>query len=107
MYPDPFVMIHPNDARRYGITDGEWVTVESRVGHMISKAYVTREIKEGVVGVPRPGWRDECKELGLPGYGWDKANGNVLIPSTPAEPGYGATPMRSSLVKIYPGRGDL
>lgn len=36
MYPDPFVMIHPNDARRYGITDGEWVTVESRVGHMIS-----------------------------------------------------------------------
>ena len=80
----------PNDARRYGITDGEWVTVESRVGHMISKAYVTREIKEGVVGVPRPGWRDECKELGLPGYGWDKANGNVLIPSTPAEPGYGA-----------------
>ncbi|MFR8009459.1 MAG: molybdopterin dinucleotide binding domain-containing protein, partial [Gordonibacter urolithinfaciens] len=107
MYPDPFVMIHPNDARKYGITDGEWVTVESRVGHMISKAYVTREIKEGVVGVPRPGWRDECKELGLPGYGWDKANGNVLIPSTPAEPGYGATPMRSSLVKIYPGRGDL
>ena len=49
----------------------------------------------------------EGEELGLPGYGWDKANGNVLIPSTPAEPGYGATPMRSSLVKIYPGRGDL
>ncbi len=29
MYPDPFVMIHPADARKYGITDGEWVTVES------------------------------------------------------------------------------
>ncbi len=106
-YPDPFALVHPNDAKKYGITDGEWMTITSRVGHIISKARVTREIKEGVVAVPRPGWRDACPELGLPGYGWNKANGNVLIPSDPAEPGYGATPMRSTLVKIEAGRGDL
>ena len=83
------------------------MTITSRVGHIISKAKVSREIKEGVVAVPRPGWRDACPELGLPGYGWNKANGNILIPSDPAEPGYGATPMRSTLVNIKPGRGDL
>lgn len=66
-----------------------------------------REIKKGVVAVPRPGWRDECPELGLPGYGRNKANGNILVPSTPAESGYGATPMRSSLCKIEMGRSDL
>lgn len=107
LYPDPFVLIHPDDARDCGITDGEWVTISSPRGKIISKAEVSREIKKGVVAVPRPGWRDECPELGLPGYGWDKANGNVLVPSTPAEPGYGATPMRSSLCKVEPGRGDL
>ena len=57
--------------------------------------------------IPRPAWRDECKALGLSGYGWDRANGNVLVPSEPAEPGYGATAMRSFLCKIEPGRGDL
>ena len=107
LYPDPFVLIHPDDATKYGITDGEWVTITSPRGHIISKAEVSRETKKGVVCVPRPAWRDDCPELGLPGYGWDKANGNILVPSVPAEPGYGATAMRSSLCKIEAGRGDL
>lgn len=107
LYPDPFALVHPDDAKKFGIADGEWITISSPRGHIISKAQVTREIKKGVVAVPRPGWRDACPELGLPGYGWDKANGNILVPSTPAEPGYGATPMRSSLCKIEAGRGDL
>ncbi len=107
LYPDPFVLVHPEDALKYGITDGEWITISSPRGKIISKAMVTYECKEGCVFIPRPGWRDECKELGLPGYGWDKANGNVLVPSNPAEPGYGATAMRSSLCKIEAGRGDM
>ena len=107
LYPDPFIVIHPDDAREFQITDGEWVTVSSPRGKMISKALVSRETKKGVICVPRAGWRDECKELGLPGMGWDKANGNVLVPSVPSEPGYGATAMRSSLCKIEAGRGDL
>lgn len=107
LYPDPFVLVHPDDARTYGVTDGEWITISSPRGRIISKARVTYEIKKGVIAAPRPGWRDPCPELGLPGYGWDKANPNILVPSTPAEPGYGATPMRSSLCKIEAGRGDL
>lgn len=107
LYPDPFALIHPDDAQTYGITDGEWVTISSPRGKIISKALITRETKKGVVCIPRAGWRDECPELGLPGYGWDKANGNILVPSEPSEPGYGATPMRSSLCKIEAGRGDL
>ena len=106
-YPEPFVVVHPDDAARYGVTDGEWMTVSSPRGKIISKCLVSREAKEGCVFIPRPAWRDECKALGLPGYGWDKANGNVLVPSEPAEPGYGATAMRSFLCKIEPGRGDL
>ena len=106
-YPEPFAVVHPDDAARYGVTDGEWMTISSPRGKIISKALVSREAKEGCVFIPRPAWRDECRALGLPGYGWNKANGNVLVPSEPAEPGYGATAMRSFLCKIEPGRGDL
>lgn len=100
LYPYPFVLVNPEDARRLGISDGEWVGVESPRGKIKSKARVTHEIGEGVVAVPRPGWRDACPELDLPGYGWDQANPNILIPSEPASKAYGMTPMRSTLCRI-------
>ena len=46
-------------------------------------------------------------ELGLPGYGWDKANGNILVPPNRASRVTEPPPMRSSLCKIEAGRGDL
>ena len=106
-YPDPFGLVHPDDAKKYGITNGEWMTVSSPRGKVIAKAKVSYEIKKGVIALPRPGWRDPCPELDLPGYGWEKSNPNILVPSEPAEPGFGATAMRSSLCKIEAGRGDL
>lgn len=100
LYPDPFVLINPSDAANLDITDGEWVGIESPTGKIRSKARVTHEVGNGVVALPRPGWRDACPELGLPGYGWNQANPNVLVPSVPAEDGFGQTPMRSSLCRI-------
>lgn len=100
LYPHPFVLINPKDAKNLNVTDGEWVGIESPRGKVKSKARVSYEIGEGVVALPRPGWRDACPELDLPGYGWDQANPNVLIPSEPAEPGFGSTPMRSTLCRI-------
>lgn len=44
-----FVEIHPRDARRYGITDGEPVTVSSRRGEVDFEAKVTQDIRPGVV----------------------------------------------------------
>ena len=103
LYPHPFVLIYPDDAAAQGIIEGDWVTVESPRGHIVSKAHVTHEILKGVLAAPRHGWRDECPELGLPGYGWDKANPNVLVPSRPAEPRWGATAMRSTLCRVKKG----
>ncbi len=65
-----------------------------------------REIKKGVVAVPRPGWRDECPELGLPDTDGTRPTATSSFPP-PGRAGYGATPMRSSLCKIEMGRGDL
>ena len=48
-YPENFVDVHPADAERYGIEDGEYVTIRSRRGEITVKAQVTEDIKEGVI----------------------------------------------------------
>lgn len=49
------VMIHPSDAERLGVRDGQLVVVESRVGRIDLPAQVTDAIKRGVVSIPH-GW---------------------------------------------------
>ncbi len=48
-HPENFVDIHPNDAERYGIEDGDYVTIKSRRGEIDVKAEVTEDIKEGSI----------------------------------------------------------
>ncbi|MDY6819928.1 MAG: molybdopterin-dependent oxidoreductase, partial [Halobacteriales archaeon] len=48
-YPENFVDIHPNDAERYGIEDGDTVKVMSRRGEIEVTAQVTEDIKEGSI----------------------------------------------------------
>ncbi|MFC6614434.1 formate dehydrogenase subunit alpha [Halopenitus salinus] len=48
-HPENFVDVHPNDAERYGIEDGDYVRITSRRGEIEVKAQVTEDIKEGVI----------------------------------------------------------
>jgi formate dehydrogenase major subunit len=48
-HPENFVDIHPADAERYGIEDGDYVTLRSRRGEIEVKAQVTEDIKEGSI----------------------------------------------------------
>ncbi|QRV16377.1 formate dehydrogenase subunit alpha [Haloterrigena salifodinae] len=47
--PENFVDVHPADAERYGIEDGEYVRLQSRRGEITLEAHVTEDTKEGVV----------------------------------------------------------
>ncbi len=48
-HPENFVDVHPTDAERYGIADGETVRLRSRRGEITLEAHVTEDTKEGVV----------------------------------------------------------
>ncbi len=100
LYPNPFAVIHPEDAKERGIVDGDWIEIISPRGTIKAKAEVSLEALKGVVFVPRPGWKHECDELGLPGYDWDGAGPNVLVPAEPCDPSYGSSPMRSTLCQV-------
>ncbi len=52
MHPEPFIEIHPRDAEKLGIQEGEKVEVRSRRGMAQFPAKITKAIKPGTVFVP-------------------------------------------------------
>jgi len=51
-YPEGFVEINPDDAKRLGVRDGDKVRLHSEKGSSVSTARVTDEIREGTIFVP-------------------------------------------------------
>lgn len=52
MHPNPFLEVHPKDAAKLGIQDGDWVEVRSRRGYGRFPALVTKAIAPGTLFVP-------------------------------------------------------
>ena len=63
------------------------------------KAKLTTGMLPGTVSMSH-GWWQGCRELGLPGYGWEGANANVLIPGDTHDPALGVPSSRSTLCAI-------
>jgi assimilatory nitrate reductase catalytic subunit len=51
-YPEPRLEMHPHLARRLGVADGDWTTVESRRGSITLRAQVVATIRPDTVFVP-------------------------------------------------------
>lgn len=52
MHPEPFIEIHPRDASKLLIEEGDWVEVRSRRGFARFPAKITKAISTGTVFVP-------------------------------------------------------
>src|SRR6202035_2782086 len=53
--------VHPSDAERYGLTDGEPARLRSRTGTVDAEVEVTDEVMPGVVSLPH-GWGHDVPE---------------------------------------------
>ncbi len=87
--PEPELEMHPKDAEKYGISDGDMVVVESLRGKIELKVKLTEDIMEGVVGT----------EAGWP----DPANYNMLTGDSiyNRDPVLGGGLMRGFLCRVY------
>lgn len=98
IYPVPEIWVHPQDAEKYGISNDDWVWVESLRGKICAKALVTEGIKPGAVFMERF-WAPET--VNTPSHGWKEMNVNVLTKSTgPFNDVVGTYTLRAFLVKI-------
>ncbi|MGW4119713.1 molybdopterin-dependent oxidoreductase [Nocardia sp. NPDC004711] len=50
--PGPFVEVHPDDASKLGVADGDWVEVASRRGRAVLPAVVTDRVRPGTTFAP-------------------------------------------------------
>ena len=102
--PEPTADIHPDSAARFGVTNKQWMIVESPHGAIKVRARVTPNIVPGVVCCQH-GWWQACKELDLPGYNpydADGANPSTLIGTDLSDPISGSLPHRSYLCRVRP-----
>jgi anaerobic selenocysteine-containing dehydrogenase len=60
--PEPLVEIHPKDAEKYGISNGDMVVIDNLRGQIEMKAKVTENIKTGVVAMAL-GWPINCSSI--------------------------------------------
>jgi predicted molibdopterin-dependent oxidoreductase YjgC len=51
-YPEGFVEINDDDARGFGIRDGDKIRVRGSSGTAVTTARVTREVRSGTIFVP-------------------------------------------------------
>jgi assimilatory nitrate reductase catalytic subunit len=51
-YPEPLLELHPILARKHGIADGDWVSIESRRGSLTVRCQVVTTIRPDTVFVP-------------------------------------------------------
>jgi len=106
--PDPTVEINPETAARFGVTDGDWVLVETPVGRIRVRATVTPSIVAGVV-CGNHGWWEACEAIdagSLDPFGERGANVNLLVTNDARDPIGGSISHRSSLCRIRPLRHD-
>jgi formate dehydrogenase (coenzyme F420) alpha subunit len=83
--PQPQAEISAITAAKYGIADGDTMTVTTKRGSIEINAKVTEDIVPGVVCIP---------------HGWAEANVNILTTQEPSDPIIGYPALKSLLCRI-------
>jgi anaerobic selenocysteine-containing dehydrogenase len=97
--PYPIALLHPDTADRYGVEDGDWISIETLRGKITQKAHVTDTMMKGVVNCRIGWWLPERK--GDPTYGIFEVNANVLTSMKPPfDPAIGTYQLRALLCRI-------
>jgi anaerobic selenocysteine-containing dehydrogenase len=97
--PDPIVEIHPETAKKHGIKEEDWVTLESPRGRIRQRAKLNDGIDYRVIVAEHGWWFPEIKDEG---HGWDISNVNILTDNAyeTLDPAIGSTNLRVCLCNI-------
>jgi anaerobic selenocysteine-containing dehydrogenase len=94
--------VHPQDAERLGLADGDAALVRSRAGAVVVPVEVTEDVMPGVVSIPH-GWGHDLPGVGL-GVAGEHAgtNSNVLADELLVEPLSGTAVLNGIPVELAP-----
>ena len=96
--PWPLVEIHPDTAAAHGITEGDWVTVETKRGSCRQRADLVSSIDPRVIHLQSHWWFPEREG---PHHGiWDSNANRLTSQDAPYDPGMGTYYLRGMLCRI-------
>jgi anaerobic selenocysteine-containing dehydrogenase len=96
------VLVHPDDAARHGLIDGEPARVAGRVGEVVLPVEVTADISPGVVSIPH-GWGHDVPEVRLRVASANAGvNSNVLADDQHVDPLSGNAVLNGIPVTVTP-----
>jgi anaerobic selenocysteine-containing dehydrogenase len=97
-------LVHPDDAARLGLVDGEEAVVRSRAGEIVVPVEVTDDVMPGVVSIPH-GWGHDLPGMSLSVAGAHAGtNSNVLADELVVEPLSGTAVLNGIPVELEPAR---
>jgi anaerobic selenocysteine-containing dehydrogenase len=97
-------LVHPDDAARLGLVDGEEAVVRSRAGEIVVPVEVTDDVMPGVVSIPH-GWGHDLPGVALSVAGEHAGtNSNVLADELVLEPLSGTAVLNGIPVELEPAR---
>jgi anaerobic selenocysteine-containing dehydrogenase len=107
MHPDPLMQIHPKVAEEYGISNGDWVWIESPRGRVKQRCEIFEGIDPRVVHAQHGWWFPEMEGSAPTLHGVFLSNINLLTDDNPdvCNPIHGGWPLRGLLCKIYRAAG--
>jgi len=102
-HPDPLTDIHPETAKKLGISEGDWIYIETRRGRIKQKAHLNPGILPNVVNVEASWWFPEMPGAEPSLHGLWESNANVLTLDDPdsCDPLTGGWCNRALLCRVY------
>jgi len=102
-HPDPLTDIHPDTARKLGISEGDWIFIETRRGRIKQKAHLNPGILSNVVNCEASWWFPEMPGAEPSLHGLWESNANVLTLDDPdcCDPLTGGWCNRALLCRVY------
>lgn len=94
------LMLHPDDARRLGLSNGDLARVESDVGAVAARVEVTDAVMPGVVSLPHGFGQSELRDTLRVAGAVEGPNANVLNSTAALDPLSGTAALNSAKVRV-------
>ena len=98
MRPHPRLEIHPETAKKFGISQGDEIVIETKYGRITQVAHITDGIDPRVVCAAHGWWFPEGRPDAQ--YDWDKSNFNMLTSTDKLGREYGTPNLKALPCRI-------